>query len=60
MSQKQTSARGWNCGTYVLNHSELEFQVENKNCFSIPYNQIAISSATGKNEVTFEFAGDAE
>ena len=60
MSQKQTATRGWNWGTYVLNQTDLEFQVDNKHCFSIPYNQIAISTATNKNEVLFEFAGDAE
>jgi hypothetical protein len=38
----------------------MEFQVENKHCFYISYKDIALSSANSKNEVAFEFAGDAE
>ena len=38
----------------------MEFNIDGKNCFSIPYKDIALSSANGKNEVAFEFTGDAE
>jgi hypothetical protein len=38
----------------------MEFNIEGKRCFSIPYKDIALSSANGKNEVAFEFTGDAE
>jgi len=55
-----TSTKGWNWGHYVLKDDELEFQVDKKRCFGIAYKDIAISSASGKNEVAIEFAGDVE
>ena len=44
----------------IIYHDMMEFNIDGKNCFSIPYKDIALSSANGKNEVAFEFTGDAE
>ena len=33
----------------------IEFKVNGQHAFSIPYPQIGLSSASGNNEVTFEF-----
>ena len=60
MSAKQISTKGWNWGHYELTDKEIEFQVDKKYCFGISYADIAVSSANGKNEVGFEFKGEAE
>jgi structure-specific recognition protein 1 len=52
----EISTKGWNWGKYKLKENELEFQVDSRRCFSINYKDIALSSASGKNEVAFEFA----
>jgi hypothetical protein len=54
------STKGWNWGNCRLTDQELEFEVDKKRCFGIPYKEIALSSAIGKNEVVFEFTGEAE
>ena len=38
----------------------MEFKVNGQKCFQISYKDIALSSANGRNEVAFEFAGDVE
>lgn len=55
-----SATKGWNWGHYLLNEDNLEFLVDGKKCFQINYKDIAISKANGKNEVAFEFAGEAE
>jgi structure-specific recognition protein 1 len=52
----EISTKGWNWGHYKLKEDELEFKVDNRRCFAIKYKDIALSSASGKNEVAFEFA----
>ncbi len=60
MTTTNISTKGWNWGHYQLNDQQMEFQVDKKHCFFIAYKDIALSSANSKNEVAFEFAGDAE
>lgn len=52
---KKTSTKGWNWGNYELKKDEFEFKVNGQRAFGIPYAQIGLSSASGNNEVTFEF-----
>ena len=47
--------RGWNWGQYTLGDKAMEFEVDGKPSFEIPYSEIALSTASGKNEVAFEF-----
>ena len=60
MSAKQVSTKGWNWGHYELTDNEIQFQVDKKYCFGIPYADIAVSTAHGKNEVEIEFTKQAE
>ena len=54
------ASKGWNWGSYTIGETEMEFHVDDKKCFGIPYAEIALSNANSANEVAFEFAGDAE
>lgn len=56
----QMSTKGWNWGYYKLEQDHLSFAVNNQKCFVINYKDIAISNASGKNEVALEFQQDAE
>ena len=49
------NTKGWNWGNYELRDEEFQFNVNGQPSFSIPYQQIGLSSASGPNEVTFEF-----
>jgi hypothetical protein len=55
MSKSKQCTKGWNWGHYELEKENFEFKVNGQPCFSIPYTQIGLSSASGNNEVTFEF-----
>ena len=59
MQSTKSAIRGWNWGQYTLGDSAMEFEVDGKPCFEIPYNEIALSTASGKNEVALEFRQDA-
>jgi len=60
MSAKQVSTKGWNWGHYELTDKEIQFMVDKKYCFGIPYAEIAVSTAKGKNEVAIEFTSEVE
>jgi structure-specific recognition protein 1 len=47
--------KGWNWGHYTLSDTALEYQVDQKPAFKIPFKDIALSTANGKNEVALEF-----
>ena len=46
-----TSTKGWNWGTYDLGDDKMSFTVNGQKCFVINYKDIALSNASGKNEV---------
>lgn len=50
-----SSTKGWNWGTYKLDENHLTFNTNGQKCFIINYKDIALSNASGKNEVTLEF-----
>lgn len=49
------STKGWNWGNYKLEDDRMSFTVNGQKCFVINYKDIALSNASGKNEVTLEF-----
>jgi structure-specific recognition protein 1 len=55
MEDVSYSTKGWNWGTYKLDSNNLLFSVNGQKCFTIDYKDIAISNASGKNEVAMEF-----
>lgn len=59
-NEPQICTKGWNWGHYELKDKELEFKVDGQRCFGIQYKDIALSSASGKNEVALEFAADEQ
>ena len=50
-----TSTKGWNWGMYKLDKDAMTFNVNNQKCLVINYKDIALSNASGKNEVALEF-----
>jgi structure-specific recognition protein 1 len=61
MEDKGVSTKGWNWGYYSLDKENMSFSVNGQKSFVINYKDIALSNASGKNEVALEFAheGDA-
>jgi structure-specific recognition protein 1 len=57
--KNQVSTKGWNWGYYKLEKDHLAFNVNNQKGFILNYKDIAISNASGKNEVALEFQHDA-
>jgi structure-specific recognition protein 1 len=55
MEDKTISTKGWNWGYYKLDKDNMAFNVNNSRCFTINYKDIALSNASGKNEVALEF-----
>lgn len=55
MADKVVSTKGWNWGYYDLEKENMAFNVNGQKCFIINYKDIALSNATGKNEVALEF-----
>ena len=55
-----SSTKGWNWGNYELGKDQLAFNVNGQKCFIINYKDIALSTASGKNEITLEFQADAK
>jgi structure-specific recognition protein 1 len=47
--------KGWNWGHYELLDAEMTFKVNDKTAFTIPYQDIQQTAASGKNECTIEF-----
>lgn len=50
-----SSTKGWNWGNYNLDKEHMTFNVNGQKCFVINYKDIALSNASGKNEVALEF-----
>ncbi len=48
-----TKCRNW--GNYALGEDQMTFTVNGQRCFVINYKDIALSNASGKNEVALEF-----
>ena len=55
LENKEHALRGWNWGKAELGKQELNFNVQNKPAFEIPYSEIANSNLAGKNEVALTF-----
>lgn len=62
LEQREHALRGWNWGKGEFGKAELNFNVQNRPAFEIPYSEIANSNLTGRTEVAIEFAlpGDGE
>jgi structure-specific recognition protein 1 len=56
IDQKEHSLRGWNWGKSEFGKAELQFNVQNRPSFEIPYSEISNTNLAGKNEVAVEFA----
>ena len=50
-----SSTKGWNWGSYQLGQDQMTFTVNGQKCFVINYKDIALTNASGKNEVALEF-----
>jgi len=51
----EKAVKGWNWGYYQLEEDNFVFNVNQQRCFTIPYKDIAVANASGKNEVALEF-----
>lgn len=49
------STKGWNWGNYTLEDDHLDFKVDGKPCFIVPYKDIALANVQTKNEISLEF-----
>jgi len=49
------STKGWNWGQYKLGEEHFNFSVNGQPCFIINYKDIALTNASGKNELSLEF-----
>ena len=52
---KIVNPKGWNWGYYQLEKENLCFSINKEKCLVLNYKDIALSNATGKNEVALEF-----
>lgn len=59
-NQGNTSVRGWSWGDIKMSGTNLEFQSNNQNWFSIPYNTLSNVLLPSKNEIALEFNLDEE
>ena len=55
-----SSTKGWNWGNYQLGDDQMSFTVNGQRCFVINYKDIALTNASGKNEVALEFNQGAD
>jgi structure-specific recognition protein 1 len=55
-----SSTKGWNWGAYQLGQDQMSFTVNGQPCFLINYKDIALTNASGKNEVALEFNQGAD
>jgi structure-specific recognition protein 1 len=55
-----SSTKGWNWGNYQLGDDQMSFTVNGQRCFVINYKEIALTNASGKNEVALEFNQGAD
>lgn len=60
MESESISTKGWNWGYYKLNKENMSFTVNGQKCFVINYKDIALSNASGKNELALEFQQDPD
>ncbi|KAL2074633.1 hypothetical protein VTL71DRAFT_8411 [Oculimacula yallundae] len=56
LEHKEHALRGWNWGKGEFGKAELQFNVQNRPAFEIPYSEISNTNLAGKNEVAVEFA----
>lgn len=56
IDHKEHALRGWNWGKTEFGKAELQFNVQNRPAFEIPYSEISNTNLAGKNEVAVEFA----
>lgn len=53
------STKGWSWGQYQIDEEHLSFNVDGKQCFIVPYEDIALlPSGTEKDELSLEFKQD--
>lgn len=55
IEHKEHALRGWNWGKSEFGKAELQFNVQNRPAFEIPYSEISNTNLAGKNEVAVEF-----
>lgn len=63
LEHKEHSLRGWNWGKAEFAKAELNFNVQNRPSFEVPYSEISNTNLAGRNEVSIEFslpAGEGE
>lgn len=63
LEQREHSLRGWNWGKAEFAKAELNFNVQNRPSFEVPYSEISNTNLAGRNEVSIEFslpAGEGE
>ncbi|KAM3070475.1 FACT complex subunit [Clarireedia jacksonii] len=56
LEHKEHALRGWNWGKGEFGKAELQFNVQNRPAFEIPYTEISNTNLAGKNEVAVEFS----
>merc|ERR1711939_641898 len=56
LEHKEHALRGWNWGKGEFGKAELQFNVQNRPAFEIPYSEISNTNLAGKNEVAVGFA----
>merc|ERR1711977_258210 len=56
LEHTEHALRGWNWGKGEFGKAELQFNVQNRPAFEIPYSEISNTNLAGKNEVAVEFA----
>ncbi len=57
---KIVNMKGWHWGFYQLEKENLSFSINKEKCLTLNYKDIALSNATGKNEVALEFQQEQE
>lgn len=56
LDHREHSMRGWNWGDLDLTRNEVQFHIQGKPAFELPYSNIHNTNMAGKNEVTVEMA----
>ncbi|KAI1313072.1 FACT complex subunit [Mortierella claussenii] len=57
LETKEMSVKGWNWGETDFSNGNLVFNVQNKDMFEIPLNEVINTSLTAKHEVMIELGG---
>lgn len=56
LEAKELSLKGWNWGKAEVQSHQLEFVVQGRTMFELPFNEISSTAVSAKNEVTVEMA----